>query len=672
MAGQDITADEKQPQKGFFGRMKETWDLLLPIYKDAIKHDPKRFIKSLATNLGIAAIWGGVAPWVNGYALNAVNAAVATKVATWTALSTTALKNLLNASESILGVYQGTTQEAFSYLAQQHRGLKRTKEAANIPESARGQKDPKTLSEYALKNAKLEIALLNDTTNLAFYVPALCFGVTQAFICNPIIGAAVMASVGTTSYLAYRTARKTQKDNEDFIHNDTAFTAQQRDVLDNQTRVKALGREDEEYADLEELSNEAVEAKERRNSQFRKGFTLQAIVRGITEAGLGMWACYYAITEGEIGLMSVLTTAGSVATFSGMRMTKVIGDIRENLGKWYSTKKALSYERSHELSYGDRTPEKVQGHLIVRGSSYTYPGNVRPTLENINLSLGHGLTVITGPSGGGKSTLLALLQHRREGEGEVLLDGVPVTELPRGFLEKQTTVVYQQPSFFAQRTVDKNMDSVRSDVNQDDKRQALKSVGLYKELGQEGISRKLSELSGGQKQRENLAEAVVRQTPIMIYDEPTANLDQINRRRNWKNLLQLSQDHTVIVVSHNAQEIESADRVITVENGRITQDGVPADLANRRGYVKELLKDSKRPLRISPQNEAIQKLNQLKQEALVGLKSKSPKVQKRRLKYVIGPGLAQSLMQATSITDVDEAAIRAQIEAFKAKGARLG
>jgi len=657
--------DEKQSKKGFFGGMKETWGLLLPIYKDAIKHDPKRFIKSLVANIGIAALWGGVAPWVGGYALNAAKAAVATKVATWAALSSAGLQKLLNASENILGVYQGTIQETFNYGGQLHRGLERTREAANIPESARGQKDPKQLADYALQNAEHEMALLNGTTNLAFYLPALGFGIAQASICNPVIGAALTCSIGLNSYLAYRTAKKNQKDNEDFIKNNTKFKTQRMDILENQTRVKALGREEEEYEDLKELSDNAVNANERRGSRFRKGFSLQGIIRGITEAGLGVWACYYAIKTGNLGVISVLGTSTAVATFSGMRMTQTIGKMREDFGKWKSTRKALSYDHSHDLTYGDKTLENVQGRLTVRDGSYTYPGNVQPALKDINLTLGHGLTVITGPSGGGKSTLLALLQHRREGEGEVLLDSVPVTELQKGFLEKQTTVVYQRPSFFAQRTVGKNIASVRSDVTEEDTEQAMKSVGLYGELGQEGISRKLSELSGGQQQRENLAEAVVRQTPIMIYDEPTANLDQINRRRNWKNLLQLSQDHTVIVVSHNAQEIESADRVITVENGRITQDGTPADLANRRGYVKELLKDARKPLRTSSENIGIQELHQLRQEARVGLKSKKRRDIKQRYQFVLGSGMAQRLLEAGSISDVDADTIRAQIEAFK-------
>ena len=666
MTEEQRTEDEKSAPKGFWGRVKETWNILAPIYKDAIRHDRKRFFRIGAIKLGVAALWGGVAPWVSGFALNVANAAVATKAVTGTALAMAGLQRLLNISDRILGRFEMTLQDEFNYSGRRHRGLQRTKEAANIPESARGQKNPKELSRYALQNAEHEMSLLNNTTNLAFYVPALALGITQAFICNPLIGAAVTASICINSYLSYRTAQKNQGNREEFIQYDTKFQAQQNDVLEHQTRVTALGRQEEEYEDLKEISEKTKEAQHRGNKQKLKSSILQDIIEGITITGLGIWACYYAIKTGDLGAMAILNTATNVATFSGMRMTQEIGNMRENLGKWYSTKKALSYERSsHDLHYGDRTPENVQGRLTVQNMSYTYEGRVHPALRDINLSLGHGLTVITGPSGGGKSTLLALLQHRREGEGEVLLDGVPVTELPKGFLESQTTIVEQMPSFFEQRTVGENMASVRTNVAEGDIRQALQSVGLYGELEHGGISLKLSELSGGQQQRENLAEAVVRQTPIMIFDEPTSRLNQANRRRNWKNLLRLSQDHTVIVVSHNAQEIESADRVITVESGRITQDGTPAELASKRGYIRSLLKDSRRPLRTTQKDDGVQQLAALRREAYVGQPPKKKSQQKRRLEYVLTPGIAHQLMVATTISDVDVAVVRAKIEEFK-------
>ena len=672
MVDQNLTEDEQVAPKSFWGRMKDTWDLLAPIYKDAIKHDRKGFLKPCLAKLGIASVWGAITPWVGGYAMNAIAAAVEGGIMTAGALVGPLMEQATNALGSILDGYQGTTQREYNYSTKRHRGLERAKEAANIPESARGEKDPKELSDYALQNAECEANLLSKTTDLAFYLPTLCFGITQAFIRNPAIGLAAMTAIGINSYVAYYNAHKNQPDNADFIRSDTRFKARNMDVMAHSSRVKALGRQKEEYETLKDLEKEAEKSNARLARRERKSNFLQACVRLVAEAGLGVWAAYYAIKTGDIGAVRVLATATAVAMFAGSRTIKAIGEIREELGKWHSTNQSLSYDhRVHHLTHGDKTLDHVQGKLTLRGVSYTYPDGT-PALKNINLSFGNGLTVITGPSGGGKSTLLALLQHRLEGEGQILLDGVPLTELAEGFLESQITAVSQRPDFFEQRSVEENLDSVRSGLTEKDRREALQRVGLYKEIGRAGVSKRLSHLSGGQQQRENLAEAILRDTTIIFYDEPTANLNQLNRRRVWSKMLDMSQDHTIIVVSHNAQEIESADRVVTIEDGRVTQDGTPAELANQRGYVKELLKDARRPLRTSPENKAMLKLAQLKQEALMGLKSKKKKDIRRQYKHVLGPGLAQSLMEATTITDVDENAIRARIAAFKERRARRG
>ena len=293
----------------------------------------------------------------------------------------------------------------------------------------------------------------------------------------------------------------------------------------------------------------------------------------------------------------------------------------------------LQYEKSHDLTYGNVIPQKVQGNIDIKNVSYTYPAEPpHPALTNINLSLGNGITVITGPSGSGKSTLLKLLQHTREGRGDILLDGVPLTRLPQGYLEQQIAIVNQRPDFFSHRTLKENLMSVVSSADDRSLRKVLKKVALDDEIStHEYEHKKMNELSGGQQQRENIAESFLQDKPIIFYDEPTANLDEDNKRRIWHNLQRAGQDKTVLVITHDVREIESADRIIYLKNGVIVQDGKPEELRQQEGPVQELFKSAQKSLKLDPQIIQLEE----KQKILRGLRSRKKRLVNKRLKEAL-------------------------------------
>lgn len=642
----DTKNEQQDKSKSWWQRQKETISELLPIYKEAIKNDKKRFIISNVANLGVAALWGGLMPSVSAWSLNALQSAVGQGAYTLAAACGLGLQRLLSSLDGVLSVYQGTNQDAFNFVGKQRRGITKTKKAGEMPEAARGGKNATEIAQVAMQSAGYEMQLLNQTVNLAFYIPSALLGIGHVLIRNPIMGSVVAASVGINSYLSYKNAVQNNKDNNDFRKVNNKFSSRQRDVLEHQQRVKDLGIEEGEYQALHNLSEDATKAMESRNRRYRRNYFMKMLVDSVTTIGVGLWAGIEAVKTGNLGLFAALTSATGVATWSAQRVYSIAANMVETLDKRKNSEKDLSYDRSHELTYGDKTPSKVQGHFSVKGLSYTYPGEDKPCLSNINLDIGNGLTVITGPSGGGKTTLLKMLEHRREGTGSVVLDGISVSDLPKGFLEQHMAIVNQQADYFEQRDISENLGAVRGDAVDASKKDALQRVGLYQEIGKAGLTKKMSELSGGQRQRENLAEALLRNSPILIYDEPTANLDQENRRKNWHNLVKLSKNHTVIVVTHNAQEIMSADRVITIENGRVVQDGIPSVLGLQKGYVRDILRKSRQSLRLSKEEEGERDLLQLKQAALMGLKSKRIRDISTRYKRVLGARLAKQLLTA--------------------------
>ena len=163
-------------------------------------------------------------------------------------------------------------------------------------------------------------------------------------------------------------------------------------------------------------------------------------------------------------------------------------------------------------------------------------------------------------------------------------------------------------------------------------KKALHKAALDCEISpDEYENKKMNELSGGQQQRENIAESFLQNKPIIIYDEPTANLDENNKRRIWLNLQRIAKDKTVIVVTHDVREIESADMIIYLKDGAVIQDGTPENLKQQKGPILDLFKASQKPLKIDSQ--AIQW--EEKQKLLQGLKSHKKRLIRKRLNQAL-------------------------------------
>ena len=663
-------AEKPAPKKKEKKTFRQLFAMIRELWHDALsnKDERRRFWKSVGAEAAVATIWAALSPTVIQASTNALVQACTLGKFSWQLGGLVALKEALLSSDSFVSNYASRARKTFALAFGQRRRLAKTKEIDEIPESARSGKDIKILTQTADQIGTSEANVLMDLTALGFCIPACLISLGQVLFRAPAMLPIVLTGAVINSGLSYWRARKNEKDNNDFRKAKNEFASRAIDVAEHSQRVKDLGIKDKEYSKLAEYSDRAVSIMDSLNQRFYKTFGVEISVWALTKMVIAVLTGMSAVTMGKeagVGTFMAITAAASFAMGTADSASAVVRELREDLDKWKHTKAEFSYDHSHDLTYGDVTPSKIQGNFSIRGVSYTYPGQDKPALQNINLELGNGLTVITGPSGGGKTTLLKLLEHRREGTGKVTLDGIEITDFAKGFLEQQMAIVNQQPDYFEQRNIDENLTSVRADADITDKKEALESVGLYQEIGAKGMNKTMHELSGGQRQRENLAEAVLQKKPIMFYDEPTANLDYKSRRKNWHKLLELAKDHTVIVVSHNAQEIESADRVICIEDGRITQDGAPEELIQKKGFVREILKNARRSLRITEEQRQQKKLDALQSAALQGLKSKSKKKRTKRLRKVLGQ-YADSLQNASSIQDVDTAAITAKIAEAKA------
>ncbi len=202
-------------------------------------------------------------------------------------------------------------------------------------------------------------------------------------------------------------------------------------------------------------------------------------------------------------------------------------------------------------------------------------------LDNVSFSVEKGeFVAITGPSGSGKSTLLHILGGvDKPTEGRVVINGTDISELDETalaiFRRRQIGLIYQFYNLIPILTVEENLtlplllDGRKPD--RDYVTQLLKRLGLA-----ERIHHLPNQLSGGQQQRVSIGRALANHPALLLADEPTGNLDSVNSKEIISMLRQFNReyDQTVIIITHDEKIALSADRMISIEDGRIVRDEV--------------------------------------------------------------------------------------------------
>jgi ATP-binding cassette subfamily B protein len=221
--------------------------------------------------------------------------------------------------------------------------------------------------------------------------------------------------------------------------------------------------------------------------------------------------------------------------------------------------------------------------------SFAYRPN-EPVLNAMSFVAEPGrVTALVGPSGGGKSTVLALLLRFYEASaGDILIDGQSIAGVSRKSLRRQTAYVGQDVFLFRD-TIGANIAFGRVGATQAEIVAAAKAacahdfimgfpLGYDTPVGEHG-----TQLSGGQRQRIAVARALLRDAPIILLDEATAALDSESERQVQEAIEHLCRNRTTIVIAHRLHTIMHADAILVVENGEIVERGRHDDLLRRSG-----------------------------------------------------------------------------------------
>ncbi|MGD8277996.1 MAG: ATP-binding cassette domain-containing protein, partial [Gemmatimonadota bacterium] len=228
-----------------------------------------------------------------------------------------------------------------------------------------------------------------------------------------------------------------------------------------------------------------------------------------------------------------------------------------------------------------------------------YPGTERDVLRGVSFHLPAGQTIaLVGPTGSGKSTIAGLLTRRYDPTGgEVLLDGVPLRDLPLARMRAAIAVV-PQDAFVFSRTIRENIEfglvpgespdgrvEEATRIARLDETVRAFPAGFDTRLGERGVN-----LSGGQRQRATLARALVRDAPVLILDDALSAVDTQTETRILRELRDVLARRSAIVISHRVSAIINADRIYVLDEGRIAEEGRHADLVAAGGLYATLLR----------------------------------------------------------------------------------
>lgn len=337
---------------------------------------------------------------------------------------------------------------------------------------------------------------------------------------------------------------------------------------------------------------------------------LMETLGGFAVAGGLMYGGYSVVAMGATpGQFFSFLTAFLMAYEPAKRLARLNIELNSNLIGARKLLEIVDSPSSEPVDDDKPALKLTDARVELRDVTFAYRPN-EPVINHMSFVAEPGkMTALVGPSGGGKSTVLALLLRFYDiSEGEILIDGQSISAVSRRSLRQQTAYVGQDVYLFRD-TIRENIAFGKVGATEDEIVAAAKAacahefimgfpLGYDTPVGEHG-----TQLSGGQRQRIAVARALIKNAPIILLDEATAALDSESEQQVQEAIEHLCQNRTTIVIAHRLHTIMHADAILVVEGGEIVERGRHDDLLRRGGRYASFFRIQHRdagPLTLAP------------------------------------------------------------------------
>lgn len=338
-------------------------------------------------------------------------------------------------------------------------------------------------------------------------------------------------------------------------------------------------------------------------------FRLQAFMGVISalavavQSLLVLWLLSTRFLSGEISIADFTMYIAAIAsiTFTLSRITELLGEYGQhmiNFGDFevLMSAKDLDEKNNCGINKEERTSQGFE--IVFENVSFAYPGSHKNILNNINVTICSGeKLMIAGFNGAGKSTLVKLLcRFYRPTTGRITLNGADIWKMPEALYYNYIGAVFQDfmnLPFSIKENV--SMEPVSDTIHV---LNLLERVGLKAFISSQpaGIDTYITrlfneggiELSGGEAQKVAIARALYKNSPLLIFDEPTASLDPQSEGEIYDRFFNVAKDKAIVFISHRLAAATIADRIIVLDEGKIAETGTHEMLLKRNGLYAEM------------------------------------------------------------------------------------
>ena len=442
-----------------------------------------------------------------------------------------------------------------------------------------------TLSQIEMQVPMLLVLVLGGLLNTFVFALAL-------FYLHIMVGITAVLGILAFFIVTYFMEKKSRENASEIGIAQTHLTKQVLETVQGMQVIKSYNLGGKNNKELSNAFEENCNITMKLEKNMTPYIALQRIVLGISIAAIIILSAKYYMEGNMILADAIMSMIAGFIIFEGI---KAAGSSMAILRIAENSIDSLKYlEQIPEIKEGQETSPIRHPNIEFKDVSFAY--DEKTILDHISCEMKKNtITAIVGPSGSGKTTFCNLIARFWDvNTGEILIGGKNIKEYTLPHLMSHIAMVFQSVYLF-EDTIENNIKFGVPSATREEVIEAAKKAmchdfiealpnGYDTLIGEGGAT-----LSGGEKQRISIARAMLKDAPIVIFDEATANIDPENEDKLKAAIEELTKNKTIIMIAHRLSTIRNADQILVLNNGKIEQRGNHEELMKQGGLYKTLI-----------------------------------------------------------------------------------